>query len=381
MARDYYEVLGVSRQANTAEIKKAYRRIAMQHHPDRNPDDSAAEKKFKEAQKAYEVLSDSRKRATYDQFGHQGARGTGQGSHSQASGFGDFESIFGDFFGGDIFGGGRRGAGASAHHRGADLEYEISLTLEEAAKGKEHHIQIGVPVACKVCKGTGAKPGSGYKNCHTCEGSGTLRSQQGFFSVQQTCPTCRGAGQIIAEVCTECGGSRQTHKAKKLAAKIPAGVDTGDRIRLAGEGGGSLNGGPPGDLYIHINVKPHPIFKRNGHHLFIDVPISFTAATLGGEVKIPTLAGKINLKIPGGTQTGKQFRMRGKGIQTARGHGIGDMICTVHIETPVHLTAEQKKLLNEFDASLHSGNTKKHSPKTQSWVRSVRDFFTDLDVL
>ena len=379
MARDYYEILGVAKNASDAEIKKAYRRIAMKHHPDRNLDDSSAESKFKEARKAYEVLSDSEKRMAYDQFGHQGEHAAGMGGG--ASGFhgfnsSDIESVFGDIFGN--FGGRQRSSAQS--HRGEDLEYGIELTLEEAAKGKEQKIQVAVPQMCDTCHGTGAKPGVKPQTCGTCHGTGSLRSQQGFFSVQQTCPSCRGSGDVVTESCSKCHGAGQVTKPKKLAVNIPPGVDTGDRVRLSGEGAAGLNSGTAGDLYIRVKVKPHPIFKREEGNLLLDVPIAFTTAALGGTVKVPSLDGYLNLKVPAGTQSGKQFRIGNKGIPSARGHRIGDMICSVHIETPVNLTAEHKKMLAELDAALYAEGKKKHSPKAHNWVQGVKKFFTDFGV-
>ena len=377
MARDYYEVLGVSKGADGAELKKAYRRFAMKYHPDRNPGNKETEKKFKEAKEAYEVLSDPDKRVAYDQFGHAGVRGGGGGdAHAGFSGFrGDFNDIFGDIFSGDIFG----GAARTSSRRGSDYEYKIELELREAAHGVEKDIEIELPSVCSSCKGTGAKSKEAFKTCPTCHGQGQQRFQRGFFSVKQTCSACYGRGRIIAEICPRCGGTGQMVKKKKLAVKIPAGVDTGDRIRLAGEGGAGVAGAPPGNLYIHVYVKPHALFSRDGANLLLDVPISFTVAALGGEVEVPTFDKSLKLKIPVGTQTGEQFRMRGKGIKMAR-HGVtGDMICSIHVETPVNLTSEQKDVLKRLAASLGE-NSAKHSPRTQSWVGAVKRFFSNLNL-
>jgi molecular chaperone DnaJ len=372
--RDYYEVLGVEKGAAKDELKKAYRRLAMKHHPDRNPDDADAEAKFKEAKEAYEVLSNSQKRATYDQLGHAGLDGAGAGGMGGggAAGFGD---IFGDVFG-DIFGGGGRG-GHSGVYRGADLRYELSLALEEAVRG--HSVDISFPSlkGCGTCKGDGAKPGTSRKSCDTCGGVGQVRRQQGFFSVQQTCPACRGEGQIIENPCVDCHGQGRVEQSRTLAVKVPPGVDTGDRIRLSGEGEAGQNGGPSGDLYVEIRVKPHNVFEREGANLSCSVPLSFAAAALGGDVNVPTLDGEVNLKIPASTQSGRVFRLRGKGVKPVRGGGVGDLYCRIDIETPTNLTKQQKDILQQFETSIEAGG-EKHSPKARSWKDSVKQFFDTL---
>lgn len=380
--RDYYEVLGVSRQASDADIKKSYRRMAMKYHPDRNPDDSAAEEKFKEAKEAYEVLSDNQKRQAYDQFGHAGvggAGGAGPGG-AGAGGFGGFGDVFGDIFD-NIFTGGRGagsgGAGQSHAQRGSDLRYNLELSLEQAAKGYEVEIKVPTFVSCKPCNGSGAKKGSKPKVCETCDGHGQVRMQQGFFSIQQTCPECHGQGQVISNPCPECQGNGRVRESKRLKVKIPAGVDVGDRIRLTGEGEAGSHGGPTGDLYVQVSIKKHSIFERNESDLSCNVPISFITAALGGELEVPTLDGKVSLKIPAETQSGKVFRLRGKGMKSVRGYGTGDLLCRVYVETPVNLTKEQKKLLKELEDSM-SKSGKKHTPKSSSWFEGVKKFFEDM---
>jgi molecular chaperone DnaJ len=367
--RDYYEVLGVSRTASADEIKKAYRRLAMKHHPDRNKDDETAEAKFKEAKQAYEVLSDADKRATYDRFGHEAVSGGpgGMGGYS-AEGFGD---IFGDVFG-DIFGGGRQRG--SQVFRGADLGYELRLDLEKAVSGDSVTIDVPTQVTCDSCSGSGAKKGSDPVKCSTCGGAGQVRMQQGFFSIQQTCPNCKGAGTTISDPCSACHGRGRVHKTKTLSVKVPAGVDNGDRIRLSGEGEAGRNGGPPGDLYVEIRVKPHKIFTRDGANLACEVPISVATAALGGEVELPTLDGNVALKVPAGTQSGKVFRLRGKGVATVRDPRIGDLFAKVAVETPVNLTAEQRDLLSQFEDSIRAGG-EKHSPRAGGWLDTVKRFF------
>ncbi len=368
--RDYYEVLGLSKSATADEIKKAYRRLAMKHHPDRNKDDDGSEARFKEAKEAYEVLKDDEKRAAYDRFGHDGVRGAAGGAGGfGAEGFGD---IFGDVFG-DIFGGGRRGAGPQVF-RGADLGYELRLDLEKAVAGDNVTIDVPTQVSCETCNGSGAKKGSEPVQCSTCGGVGQVRMQQGFFSIQQTCPACKGAGTTISDPCQDCHGRGRTRKTRTLAVKVPAGVDDGDRIRLSGEGEAGRNGGPPGDLYVEIRVNPHKIFERDGSNLSCEVPVSIAAATLGGEVELPTLDGNVALKIPSGTQSGKVFRLRGKGVRTVRDARVGDLFAQVAVETPVNLTAEQRELLEKFDESLQSGG-EKHSPRAGGWLDTVKRFF------
>ena len=368
--RDYYEVLGVGKDVSADELKKAYRRLAMKHHPDRNPDSPEAENRFKEAKEAYEVLSDGDKRAAYDRFGHSGVSGAG----GMGGGFGGadaFSDIFGDVIG-DIFGGGRRGR--SQVFRGADLRYDLELTLEQAVSGTSVNLDLPTQAECGRCSGKGAEPGTESITCKTCGGAGQVRVAQGFFSIQQTCPACGGAGTVIETPCRECSGQGRVRKLKTLAVKVPAGVDNGDRIRLAREGEAGRNGGPPGDLYVDITVKPHPIFTRDGQNLNCEVPVSFATAALGGSVDVPTLDGNVVLKIPSETQSGKVFRLRGKGVRSVRAHGTGDLYCRVQVETPVHLTDEQKQKLREFEDSIQSGGSR-HNPRARSWFDGVREFF------
>ena len=374
--RDYYEILTVARNASEAEIKQAYRRLAMKYHPDRNPGDQVAEEKFKEAKEAYEALSDPRKRAAYDQFGHAGVEGAVGGG-----GFGGFggPADLGDIFGGvfrDIFGGGRGGGGQQSY-RGADLRYNLELTLEEAVFGTTAKIRAPTLVTCATCAGNGAKPGTKPTTCPTCRGAGQVRMQQGFFSIQQTCPRCQGRGTIIPEPCETCRGSGRVEEQKTLSVKVPAGVDNGDRIRLAGEGEAGEHGGPPGDLYVQIQVKPHPIFTREESDLYCEVPISFTTAALGGDLEVPTLDGRLSLKVPGETQTGKVFRIRGKGVKPVRGGPTGDLLCRTIVETPVNLTREQKELLQRFAETMEAGG-KRHTPQQGSWLDGVKKFFEDM---
>jgi molecular chaperone DnaJ len=369
--RDFYQVLGVARNATEDAIKKAYRRLAMKYHPDRNPDDKEAEERFKEAKEAYEVLADAQKRAAYDQYGRAGldaARGAGQG-FSPSDAFGD---IFGDMFG-DIFGGGRRG-GRSAVYRGADLRYELSLDLEQAVFGTTQEIDYQTVRECSECGGSGAARGHAPVTCETCQGSGQVRITQGIFAVQQTCPRCKGRGTIITDPCPKCAGQGRMRTTKRLSVKVPPGVDTGDRIRLAGEGESGRNGGPPGDLYVEIAVREHPIFERDGAHLSCEVPVSFVIAALGGSVEVPTLEGQAAIKVPAGTQSGRVFRLRDKGIRPVRGGATGDLFCRVVVETPVELNAEQKDLLRKFDGALASDG-KRHNPRQRSWLEGVRQFF------
>ena len=374
--QDYYELLGVSRDADEAAIKKAYRKLAMKYHPDRNPDDKTAEEKFKEIQKAYEILSDAKKRKMYDQHGHAGVDPNMYGGPGGGQGFGGFGDVFEDIFE-NIFSGGRGGSRQQHGQRGADLQYNLQLTLEEAAKGKQIDISVPRHVACKTCTGSGAKPGSTPKTCETCAGMGQVRIQQGFFSIQQTCPHCYGEGKTITDPCVDCRGQGRVRETKTLTAKIPAGVDTGDRVRLAGEGEAGTHGAPAGDLYVQVSIKKHAIFERHDNDLHCEVPINFTTAVLGGSIEVPTLEGRVTLKIPSETQTGKTFRLRGKGVKSVRGHGVGDLLCTVTVETPVNLSKEQKETLTQFQASL-DGSDKKHSPKTSSWFDGVKKFFEDM---
>jgi molecular chaperone DnaJ len=375
--RDYYETLGVPKNASEEEIKKAYRKMAMKHHPDRNQDDNAkaSEAKFKEAKEAYEMLSDGQKRAAYDQHGFAGVDPNMRGGAGGAEGFGGFAEAFGDIFG-DVFGGRQQGRGQGGRqvYRGGDLSYAMEVTLEEAALGKDAQIRIPSWDDCTTCHGSGAKPGTKVITCTTCHGHGQVQMRQGFFSVQQTCPTCKGNGKLIPEPCSACMGVGKTKTNKTLEVKIPAGIDDNMRIRSTGNGEPGSNGGPPGDLYIEIRLKKHDIFERDGDDLHCSVPISFTTAALGGEIDVPTLAGKAAIDIPDGTQAGKQFRLRGKGIKGVRSSYPGDLYCHISIETPVKLTEHQRKLLKEFDESLKKGGAK-HSPNSDSWADKLKGFF------
>ena len=371
--RDYYEILGVSPNASESDLKKAYRRLAMKYHPDRNPGDSDAEVRFKEAKEAYEVLADPQKRSAYDQFGHAGVDPSAGGGGGAGFGRGgaDFADIFSDVFG-DIFGGG--GRGGSRAFRGADLRYRMEVSLEEAVQGVEREIRIPTQVRCEACEGSGAAPGSQPQSCPTCGGHGDVRVQQGFFSIQQTCPRCNGTGQIISDPCRQCRGSGSVADEKTLSVRVPAGVDTGDRIRLSGEGEPGEQGGPPGDLYVEVMVKPHPIFTREGADLRCEIPVGVTTAALGGELEVPTLDGRVTLRVPAGTQSGKVFRVRGKGVKPVRGGTPGDLLCRVVVETPVNLTGRQKALLEELADTLERGG-EHHNPRGSSWLDSVKSFF------
>lgn len=369
--RDYYEVLGVSKDTDEKDIKKAYRREAMKYHPDRNPDDPKAEEKFKEATEAYDVLMDSRKRAAYDQYGHAGVDPSMGGG---GFGGGNFSDIFGDVFG-DIFGGGGRGRGGP--QRGSDLRYTLDISLENAVKGATVEIRVPSLSACGTCAGSGAKKGSSPATCGTCGGAGQVRMQQGFFQVQQACPACRGRGKTITDPCGACQGQGRVEKTKTLSVKVPPGVDTGDRIRLSGEGEAGPEGGPPGDLFVQMSVRQHPIFERDGKNLFCEVPITFVDAALGGDLDVPTLDGRVKLKIPQETQTGKLFRLRGKGVKPVRGGSVGDLLCRVVVETPVKLNKEQKALLEQLRGSLGEGG-KNQSPRQTSWFEGVKSFFDDM---
>lgn len=366
--RDYYEVLGVARGVSEQDLKKAYRRVAMKYHPDRNPGDKESENKFKEASEAYEVLSDPNKRAAYDQFGHAGLDGGAGMGGGAGGGFGNFSDIFGDVFG-DIFGGGGRSGGPA---RGADLRYTLELSLEDAVRGTSVKIQVPTLTSCKTCDGSGAKAGTKPTSCSTCNGMGQVRIQQGFFSVQQTCPNCRGKGKIITDPCRDCHGQGRVEETKTLSVKVPPGVDTGDRIRLSGEGEAGADGGPAGDLYVQIAVKDHEIFTRDGRNLYCEIPISIIDACLGGEIEVPTLEGRVKLKVPPETQTGKLFRLRGKGVAPVRGGPQGDLLCRVEVETPVNLTSKQKALLEELRKSMTEG---KNSPRQSSWFEGMKSFF------
>ena len=376
--RDFYEVLGVAKGAADDEIKKAYRKLAMKYHPDRNQGEKAkeAEEQFKEVKEAYEMLSDPKKKAAYDQYGHAGVdpnMGAGRGG---PEGFGGFADAFGDIFG-DIFGqggGGQRRGGGPQVYRGSDLSYAMEISLEEASAGKDTQIRIPAWDECGVCHGSGAKPGTSAKTCPTCNGSGTVHMRQGFFSVQQSCPHCQGTGKVIPEPCTACHGQGRVKKTKTLEVKIPAGINEGMRIRSAGNGEPGTNGGPAGDLYIEIRIKQHDIFERDGDDLHCSVPVPLTAAALGGSIEVPTLGGKAEIDIPEGTQHGKTFRLRGKGIKGIRSSHAGDLYCHISVETPVRLTEHQKKLLKEFDESLRKGGSK-HQPSEGSWTDKLKGFF------
>jgi molecular chaperone DnaJ len=369
--RDYYEVLGVTREVSEEELKKAYRKLAMKHHPDRNPGNPSAEERFKEAKEAYEILSDPNKRAAYDQYGHAGVDPTAAGAGGFGPGFGGFADAFSDIFG-DIFGGGR--GGRSNVYRGADLRYNLEISLEDAARGTETRIRIPTMEECEPCKGTGAKPGTQPKVCPTCGGAGQVRIQQGFFSIQQTCPKCHGSGRVIPDPCPSCRGAGRVKQHKTLSVKIPSGIDNGDRIRLSGEGEHGVNGGPPGDLYVQVHVKRHAVFEREGDDLHCEMPISFTTAALGGDIEIPTLDGAAKIRVPHETQSGKVFRLRGKGIKGVRSSAPGDLMCHVVVETPVNLTDGQKELLREFEV-ISQKNADRHNPRAKSWMDKVREFF------
>ncbi len=371
--RDYYEVLGVNRDASEEEIKKAYRKLAMKWHPDRNPDNPKAEERFKEAKEAYEMLSDARKRSAYDQFGHAGvdpaaAAGAGAGAGFGGAGFGD---IFGDIFG-EIFGAGR--GGRSGVYRGADLRYNLEITLEQAAHGFEPKIRIPTLAECATCHGSGAKPGTQPQTCTTCRGAGQVRISQGPFSIAQTCPRCHGSGKMVAHPCPACSGAGRVKHQKTLSVRIPGGVDEGDRVRLSGEGEAGVNGGPPGDLYVQVHLRPHAVFQRDHDDLHCEMPVSFATAALGGEIEIPTLEGSAKIQVPAGTQAGKTFRLRGKGIKGVRSQSAGDLMCHVMVETPVNLTERQKELLREFEA-VSQRDPGRHNPRAKGWFDKVKEFF------
>ena len=373
---DYYKTLGVERNASEADIKKAYRRLAMKHHPDRNPDKSA-EAKFKEAKEAYEILSDAQKRAAYDQFGHAGvdpAAAGGAGGFYSSRGGGNFADIFGDVFG-DIFGGaGGRGRGGAQVFRGADLRYSLELSLEDAVRGTEVRIRVPAMETCETCKGSGAKAGTSPTICRTCAGHGQVRMQQGFFSIQQTCPNCHGSGKTITDPCPTCHGAGRVQHTKTLSVKVPAGVDEGDQIRLAGEGEAGENGGPSGDLYVQVRLKPHTLFKRQQDDLYCEMPVSFATSVLGGDLEVPTLDGRASIKVPAGTQSEKMFRLRGKGVRNVRNGQTGDLYCRISVETPVNLTAKQKELLQEFERSVKEGGAR-HNPREHSWLDKIKGLF------
>ncbi|MEZ2863156.1 molecular chaperone DnaJ [Proteus terrae] len=374
--RDFYEVLGLSKTADEKEIKRAYKRLAMKYHPDRNQGDKESESKFKEIKEAYEILSDAQKRAAYDQYGHAAFEQGGFGGQD-GGGFGggaDFGDIFGDVFG-DIFGGGRRQQRAA---RGSDLQYNMDLTLEEAVRGVAKEIRIPTLETCDKCHGSGAKEGTSAETCSTCHGAGQVHLRQGFFTVQQACPTCHGRGKVIKEPCSKCHGDGRVERSKTLSVKIPAGVDTGDRIRLSGEGEAGENGAPAGDLYVQVHVRQHHIFERDGNNLYCEVPINFAIAALGGEIEVPTLDGRVKLKIPAETQTGKMFRMKGKGVKSVRSSSIGDLMCRVVVETPVKLNEKQKELMQQLGESFGGKSGEKNTPRSKSFLDGVKKFFDDL---
>ncbi len=374
--RDFYEILGLAKNASDEEIKKSYRKLAMKHHPDRNPDSKGAEDKFKEAKEAYEMLSDPQKREAYDRYGHAGVdpnMGGGGGGGAGSAGFAD---AFGDIFG-DIFGGAARGAGRGAGpqvFRGADLRYNLEISLEQAAQGYDTTIRVPSWDSCDSCHGSGAKAGTSAATCPTCNGQGQVRMQQGFFSIQQACPKCHGTGKIIPTPCPTCAGAGRIKRNKTLEVKIPSGIDDGMRIRSSGNGEPGMNGGPPGDLYVEVHIKPHAVFQRDGDDLHCEIPISYAKAALGGEVEVPTLSGKASFTLPEGTQSGKTFRLRSKGIKGVRSGFAGDLFAHVVVETPVKLTEKQKELLRDFELLTVEGGAK-HSPQSKSWKDKVKGFF------
>ena len=375
--RDYYDVLGVNKGASAEELKKAYRKKAKELHPDRNSDNPNAENQFKEVNEAYDVLKDADKKAAYDRFGHAafdggmggGPRGGPRGGADFASAFSDvFDDLFGDFMGG------QRGGGRQRAARGADLRYNLRVTLEDAYQGLQKTISVPTSVQCGSCHGSGAEGGAEPTTCPTCSGMGKVRAQQGFFTVERTCPTCSGLGQIIKNPCHSCGGAGRVQKERALSVNIPAGVETGTRIRLAGEGEAGMRGGPPGDLYIFIEVAPHGIFEREATSLFCRVPVSMTSAALGGDIEVPTIdGGRSRVKVPPGSQSGQQMRLRGKGMPALRGGGHGDMMIELSVETPVNLTSRQKELLREFDSLSEDNN-----PETNSFFKTVKSFWDSM---
>jgi molecular chaperone DnaJ len=374
--RDYYEVLGVHRECTEVELKVAFRKLAMQHHPDRNPGSKEAEAKFKEVNEAYDILKDGQKRAAYDRFGHAAFETGGAGGRHggfEAGGFGSFSDIFNDIFE-DLTGRGR-GRGSGGRERGADLRYNMEIELEDAFKGKTATIRIPTSVACESCSGTGAKPGSRPRPCATCAGHGRVRATQGFFSIERTCPACHGRGEVIDDPCPNCGGAGRLTRERTLSVNIPAGVEDGTRIRLANEGEAGTRGGPPGDLYIFLSIQPHPFFQRDAADLHCRVPISMASAALGGEITVPTIdGGKAKVAVPEGTQTGRQVRIRAKGMPVLRSREVGDMYVQLFVETPKNLTKRQRELLEEFDAQ----SSKETQPESAGFFAKVKDFFDSL---
>ncbi len=393
MSKDFYKTLGIDKGASQDEIKKSYRKLALKYHPDQNKDNPKAEAKFKEISEAYDVLKDEQKRAAYDRYGAAafdgsqpgfGGGGFRPGAGAGAGGFGGsgafsdiFEDMFGDFMGGR--GGGAGGRGGAA--RGSDIQYTMEIALEEAFKGKETKITIPVNTTCDTCEGSGAAPGTGITTCDTCDGIGRVRQQQGFFTIERTCPTCNGQGQSIKDPCKKCSGTGRYQKERTLKVRIPAGVESGRRIRLSGEGEAGMRGGPAGDLYILMSVKPHKFFRRDGANLYCRVPIPVTKAALGGEVEVPTIEGdRAKVKIPEGTQTGQQFRLRGKGMSILNSEARGDAYIEIFVETPVNLSKKQKDILGELDGSIggSSAASRKHSPESSGFFNKVREFWDDL---
>ncbi|MEJ0010873.1 MAG: molecular chaperone DnaJ [Alphaproteobacteria bacterium] len=387
MADDYYSILGVKKGASEDELKKAYRKLAMQYHPDRNPGDAASEKKFKSINEAYDVLKDPQKKAAYDRYGHdaftggmgQAAAGGGAGGAGFDFTGGSFSDIFEDLF--SEFTGGRRGGartaggGAVGAARGSDLRYNLEITLEDAFRGKQQTVKVTTSATCEVCNGNGAEKGTTPEECPTCHGRGTVRAQQGFFTVERTCATCQGTGKIIKAPCKNCAGTGRVRKEKSLSATIPAGVEEGTRIRLAGEGEAGFRGGPPGDLYIFLSLKPHRLFRRDGANIHCSVPLKFSTATLGGHIEVPTIdGGRVKVTIPEGTQSGHQFRLKGKGMSVLRSSARGDMYIEVAVETPVNLSKKQKDLLREFDATA----AKSTSPEADTFMGRVKEFWDEL---
>ena len=369
--QDYYDLLGVSREAGKDEIKRAYRKQAMQYHPDRNPDDPEAEKKFKEVGEAYEVLSDEQKRAAYDRFGHGAFDGAGRAG-AGGGGFGGFSDIFDEMFG-DMMGGRRQGRQTG---RGADLRYDMDISLEDAFQGKETQIRVPTSVRCEECEGSGAEPGSKPTNCPSCQGAGRIRAQRGFFTIEQTCPTCHGGGQVIDKPCKVCDGAGRQHKERTLQVNIPAGVDDGTRIRLSGEGEAGVRGAPSGDLYIFLNIEPHRIFHREGANIFCKMPIPMTTAALGGQVEVPVIDGsRARVSIPEGTQNAQRFRLKGKGMSVMRSNQRGDMFVEVEVEVPRNLSKRQKELLREFEKESKGDKT---NPQSEGFLSKIKEFWEDL---
>ena len=374
--KDFYKVLGVDRNASADDLKKAYRKQAMKYHPDRNPDDKTAEHQFKEANEAYDVLKDDQRRAAYDRYGHAafeqtGAAGGRQGDFGFQTGFGDiFEEMFSEFMGGG------RGGGRKAASRGSDLRYNMRISLEEAFKGKDATIRVPTTVSCESCRGSGAEKGSKPANCRACRGAGRVRMQQGFFTVERTCPTCHGAGKVIERPCHDCSGSGRLRRQQRLTVTIPAGVEEGTRMRLAGKGEAGLRGAPAGDLYVFLSIKPHDLFQRDGADIYCQVPIPMTRAALGGHVEVPTVdGGRARVSIPPGTQSGHRFRLRGKGMSVLRSQQRGDMYIQAEVETPVDLTRKQRELLQEFETA---GGGRTHSPESEGFFTKVKELWDDL---